>query len=407
MFRPQSSSRPRLHRPPSDFRPPRCSRFPARPFGLHCRAGCRRSARLRIPRSRFRSGPVLHPPPVDISFVDPTRCAEWDREIEGHSGAGIFHSAAWAEVIRQTYGHVPRYLRLRETEQPRLLLPIFEVSSWLTQRRGVCLPFSDTCEPLHFDHATLTLALEALTAEAKTRGWRYVEFRGPCRLANSATPSVSYHGHALDLRPGREALNRSLSSSARRSLRKAERSGLQVDISNRWQDVVEFCRLHARTRRRQGLPPQPMAFFRHLHQEIIARDLGFVSIVRHEGRPVAAAVFLRRGEKAIYKFGASDERYQEFRGNHLVMWTAIETLAAQGVETLDFGRTSLSQDGLRRFKRSWGAREYPINYFRLDPQSGQWLTSRDKSSGLQGALFARSPLLLNRLAGRLIYPHLD
>jgi len=35
---------------------------------------------------------------------------------------------------------------------------------------------------------------------------------------------------------------------------------------------------------------------------------------------VAGAIFFHSGGQAIYKFGASDETFQHFRGNNLVMW---------------------------------------------------------------------------------------
>ena len=72
------------------------------------------------------------------------------------------------------------------------------------------------------------------------------------------------------------------------------------------------------------------------------------------------------GNKAVFKFGASDERFQTFRPTNLVFWDAIQFLAQKGFETLHFGRTSLGNDGLRRFKSSWGTTEETINYFRFD-----------------------------------------
>jgi hypothetical protein len=124
-------------------------------------------------------------------------------------------------------------------------------------------------------------------------------------------------------------------------------------------------------------------------------------------RPVAAAVFLQFGKKAVYKFGASDFRVQALRGNNLVMWEAIRVLAENGVESLHFGRTSLDNEGLRRFKLSWGTQEEKLEYLKLDTATGIWVSGRDATSGFHTAVFSRLPLALNRLAGAVIYPHLD
>lgn len=197
------------------------------------------------------------------------------------------------------------------------------------------------------------------------------------------------------------------SSSVRRAIRKAEASGLSVEISQSQEAVGTFHRLHTRTRRRHGLPPQALSFFRNIHEEIIRPGAGFIVTATHGGRPIAAAVFFQFGAGATYKFGASDERQQGLRGNNLVMWKAIAWLAENGFETLHFGRTLPANDGLRRFKLSWGTTEEKVDYHRLSTRPAGRSRSGDKSSGFHTALFRRLPLAVNRLAGAILYPHLD
>src|SRR5207247_3356320 len=88
-------------------------------------------------------------PAMNASFLDPSD-AEWDRLVLAHSSSSFFHSSAWARVLTRTYGHKPYYLRLTGDGKTAALLPLMEVSSGLTGRRGVCLPFSDFAAPLVF-----------------------------------------------------------------------------------------------------------------------------------------------------------------------------------------------------------------------------------------------------------------
>jgi hypothetical protein len=74
---------------------------------------------------------------------------------------------------------------------------------------------------------------------------------------------------------------------------------------------------------------------------------------------------------------------------------------------LHFGRTSLANEGLRRFKLTWGTQEEKIEYLKFDSVAGAWATGRDAASGFHTEVFSRLPLALNSLAGALIYPHLD
>jgi len=218
---------------------------------------------------------------------------------------------------------------------------------------------------------------------------------------------VAYYGHTLDLRANAEDLLTRFKSSVRRALRKAVESGLSVQVNQTREAILEYYRLHVQTRRRHGLPPQPVSFFLNIHDELIKPGLGFVVLANSGSRIVAAAVFFHFGRKAVYKFGASDERFQKFRGNNLIMWEGIRFLAQNGAETLHFGRTSLENDGLRRFKLAWGTEEETMEYFKFDTVAEEWVTGRDSASGFHNAVFGRLPSALNCLAGAVIYPHLD
>jgi hypothetical protein len=73
-----------------------------------------------------------------------------------------------------------------------------------------------------------------------------------------------------------------------------------------------------------------------------------------------------------------------------------------------FSEKVLKNDGLRRFKLSWNTQEETIDYFRVDPSGRQCLApARSHDSRLHEKAFGRLPLVFNRLAGSMIYPHLD
>jgi hypothetical protein len=89
------------------------------------------------------------------------------------------------------------------------------------------------------------------------------------------------------------------------------------------------------------------------------------------------------------------------------MFEGIRYLAEGGAETLHFGRTDKENEGLRRFKLSWGATEEILDYARFDTASRSWKHSRDSCSTSHRRIFRALPASLNRLAGAMIYPHLD
>ena len=343
-----------------------------------------------------------------VRIVDPTCDSDWDQIVFTHPDGNVFHTSAWARVLGKTYGHKPFYFELSQGGEPAVLLPLMEVASHFTGNRGVCLPFSDSCGPLVFGQVGQTSLIETLVKLGRDRKWRYFELRGGREmLSPSVVAAERYYGHRLDLSIGVEQLFARFQSPVRRAIRKGEKSGLVVEASDTREAMLNFYELHVRTRRRHGLPPQPLSFFINIHEEIIRAGLGFVVLARRATKSIAAAVFFFSRQTGLYKFGASDERDQALRGNNLVMWEGIKRLIGSGVKTLHFGRTSIGDDGLRRFKLSWGAGEETIEYFKFALGANMWVNGSRNERVFHRGLFRRLPLRINRFAGALVYPHLD
>jgi GNAT acetyltransferase-like protein len=365
------------------------------------------SEALQPGRTVTQSGPLSPPERFEVSALDPTLDYRWDELVGSHSDFTVFHSSAWMRVLSKTYHHKALVLYWCRNGELAAALPLLEVASPITGRRGVSLPFTDFCQPLFFADCDPRMVFEDVRTFAQTRGWKHFEIRGHLTDTFPCQSSITFHGHSLDLRRRAETLFDNFAESVRRAIRKADRSGLTVNLSTSEGALRDFYQLHERTRRRHGLPPQPFSFFKNIQTEIIERRLGFTVLAMKASTPIAAAVFFHTERNAVFKFGASEERYQHFRANNLVIWHAIRHLAENGIEALHLGRTSPSNEGLRRFKLSWGASERPIEYFRFDLLANHWTASRDRTCGLHNAVFSRLPLILNRLVGTAIYPHLD
>lgn len=355
--------------------------------------------------------------------IDPRESGEWDADVLRHADSTIFHSRAWAEVLCRTYGHKPHYLRLTQNAQLRALLPLMGVESWATGRRGVCTPFSDFCAPLTFGDCNPDFVVRRHVEDlAGSHNWEHVEVRGKLAPTNTsaladrhesgeqawAPPERSkrFFAHEIDLAVVGRRGDAAASSSARRAVAKAKRSGLAVTFCDTPQALSQFWELHVRTRRRHGLPPQPFAFFKNIHEHVIRRSWGFIGLAFRGRDTLAAAIFLHFGKNSLYKFGASDERLQELRANNLLMSEAIRYLAAQGFTALHLGRTDLHHSGLRRFKLSLGAAEDVVSYSHYAYRGRVGAGGAQPSGKAVGKLFRLLPPVANRLAGRLIYPHL-
>src|ERR1051325_1907634 len=84
----------------------------------------------------------------NLRRLNPLERPEWDKSLLSHRAASIFHSSAWARVLNETYGHSPHYFCAEHQGRLSELLPVMEVNSPWTGRRGVALPFTDECPHL-------------------------------------------------------------------------------------------------------------------------------------------------------------------------------------------------------------------------------------------------------------------
>jgi len=352
---------------------------------------------------------VSNPTPCDtaIEEIDPLADDRWDAMVTLRADHSIFHRAAWARVLEESYGHHPVYLRICVEGKEAALVPLTEVASPITGRRGVSLPFSDFAGPLWIDSSRSAEVHQALVDLAAKRNWKHLEIRDGSVPPDGAGPFQSYVSHELDLGLGRDAVEPGFDPAVRRAIRKAERSELNVTTETGADGLEAYYALHCRTRRRHGLPPQPIRFFKAIQRNILGADLGFISLARVGTTPVAGAVFLRSANRAIYKFGASDPQFWHLRPNQLVIWSGISKLMASGCQSLHFGRTAASDDGLCRFKLSWGCTAKPLCYYRYGLKSQSWVSASHERKESHPLIFGHLPVAVNRVAGSLIYPHLD
>jgi len=338
-----------------------------------------------------------------VDIVDPLDCPDWDDRLLSHQGYTFFHGSAWARVLIETYHYRPFYLALRDGGRLAALLPLMEVDSPLTGIRGVSLPFTDYCEPVGNASLGERDVVAAVKTLAHERGWDHVELRGGgyCQIP----PATSFLVHAIDLGAGIDEAGRRLAGSTRRNIEKAIREGVVAHVYRSREALREYYLLHCITRRRHGLPPQPYAFFENVHRYILAGNSGFIVLASHAQRNIAGAVYFCIGKKSLYKFGASDYRYQHLRPNNLAMWEAIRWCAENGYQSLGLGRTAIGNGGLRRFKLGWGATERIVPYYRYDTRHDSFVTNTPTVNRHCRWIFKRMPMPLLKAVGSSLYKH--
>ncbi len=343
------------------------------------------------------------------SICDPLEPSNWDSLLTGHANASAFHTQGWARVLHDTYGHIPLYFSRFANGRLTDLLPVMEVRSRLTGRRGVSLPFTDFCEPLT-SSLPIRARLHDLAVEYGQKcGWKYLECRSNASWNDrqDAAESVSFHGHVIQLEKNEDALVKQLEGGVRRGIRKAQACGLRVEFETSLEAMRIFYNLHCKTRKRHGLPPQPFRFFANISRHLMQKGHGFLALTTFNEKPIAALVFLHHGREALYKFGASDYEFQNLRPNNIALWRGILHCAALGCARLHLGRTSLANEGLRRFKLGFGASEETMVCRKYDFTRQSFVRDVDRAETWMNNVWRCFPVPALRLAGEAIYPHLS
>jgi hypothetical protein len=340
-----------------------------------------------------------------ISIVNPLEHADWNNALLSCPSATFFHTSTWTKVLQMSYHYKPLHLTMGGNGEIAIL-PLMEVNSPLTGKRGVSLPFTDYCEPIVHNNNQFEEIFNYVTDYGKKNGWKYIEMRGGREFLDKHKPSECSFGHILDMTEGAKKIFSNFRDSTKRNIKKAEKEGVQLTISDSLDSMNQFHRLNCLTRRDHGLPPQPYNFFKNIYDEIISKRMGFISLATYNNIVIAGNVYFLFGEMVIYKYGASDRNYQHLRANNLVMWEAIKWSCENGYKNLYFGRTETDNEGLRQFKSGWGTKEYIIKYYKYDFRKDSFVKNTSQVSAFQHKIFNKLPIPILNAIGTWLYKHM-
>jgi len=346
--------------------------------------------------------------PMTVYAIDPLTDERWREFLHTHPAASVFHTPEWLGSLQKTYGYEPVAFTTTSTDFPLANGILFcRISRLFGGRRLVSLPYSDHCEPLVENAQNLDVLMDHLRNSVRQGDWNSVEIRMPdCSQPKPQDfdSDTNFYFHKLDLRPDLDHLLGNFHKDCiQRKVNRAIREELRYEqgISNALLDT--FYRLLVMTRRRHGLPPQPLSWFRNLIDGF--GDKIKIRVALKHGRPVASILTLQYKKTLIYKYSCSDHSLSHLGGTQFLIWKAIQEAKALGLEELDMGRSDCANAGLVKFKDRWGATRMQMIY--------EWYPSRRRSYRLEAvlsrlgkAIFPYVPDGLLTMSGRLLYRYI-
>jgi len=338
--------------------------------------------------------------------VDPRTDLRWAELMHGPHGS-LFGAPPWITAMTDTYGFtVHADLLVDGAGRPRAGLAHSDIDDF-RGRRIACLPFCDRLDPVVEDAEQWDMLISPLLGVGVPISLRCLDARVPLEDGRFVRPNVAcWHGTDTS-RPFEEVLA-GLRPQARQNMRRAERSGVKVRISDSLEDVRIFHALHRRTRKgKYRMLAQPVALFEAIWERFAPSGSVAVGLAEHDGEAVAGALYLEWNGVLYYKFGASRPEALNLRPNELLARESFRYAVERGCHLYDWGLSEHEQPGLVAYKRKLATAERPITFLRAAPESWDNPVGSDAGrmlGGLTGLLTRDDvPDEVTRLAGDLLY----
>jgi len=271
----------------------------------------------------------------------------------------------------------------------------------------VSLPFSDHCTPLVESPDELTDFLTYLGEKLAAEKWSYIEIRPADSVVIGVTPfgkSKMFFFHKLDLRPSLDEMFQNFHKDCvQRKIQRAAREGLAYEEGRSDSSLTKFYRLLLMTRRRHGLPAQPLEWFRNIMA--CMGEKAKVRVASKDGRPIAGILTLRYKHVLVYKYGCSDRRFSNLGGTQLLLWNAIQEAKKDQLSEFDMGRSDCDNPGLVAFKDRWGAARTELVYLRY-PARHPHSVAEARQARISKYVWSHTPSGVLAAAGRALYRHM-
>jgi hypothetical protein len=188
---------------------------------------------------------------------------------------------------------------------------------------------------------------------------------------------IARRAHVLDLAGGVDVVWKGFSTSRRKAIRKAEKSGVEVECDATGRLLPEFFQLYASAEARwaeQQHEPMALARFRRRFRDTLEKWQTIAAhldggcrqwVARHNGRPVASIIVLF-GVNVHHTRGVMDKDLAApVRANDLLYWRAIQAACETGAESYHLGESGTSGP-LSEYKERFGARPFDYPELRLE-----------------------------------------
>ncbi len=174
-----------------------------------------------------------------------------------------------------------------------------------------------------------------------------------------------------------------------RNIRKAQRSGVEVTVSQSTDAIAFLHATHNKNIKLIGGLPKRLTFFERI-PNLLPADSWKIYLANHDGKRIAALLLLYYNQTVEYYTPCVVEEYRTLQALPIMIYQAMIDAMNIGYSRWNWGGTWITQDGVYAFKKKWGTVDIPYHYF-----------TRLRSSAVQ---FATRDILLREYPGCFVLP---
>ena len=339
----------------------------------------------------------------------------WNEYVRKNSHSHVYHLWEWGDLLCRTYNYDRHYWAVKKGDEIIGVFPCLFVRSLIFGQRLISLPFVEYAGPIlknKMDSATsrvvLTQLLDSTLKLSKKLRADYTEIRHPqISLASLLQPvgfePVQRHvTFNIDLTKEESGLWAQLDKKCRNSLRKAMRSGIdveEVDSNN----LEQYYYLYLQSQKRLGSPPNSFDFFQNLYDAFKPGGYLKMTLAVYDSKPIAGVIVLCFREK-LYWFGnVTNRKYVHLNPTNLLLWRMIQCGIENSFSVFDLGETRKEDIGIYHFKSGWGGNETNLEDYIFFRRRVELPNPRKRKYILLSKLWSKMPeVMARRIGPRLI-----
>jgi hypothetical protein len=309
----------------------------------------------------------------------------WNAVVEACPWGSFYHSSVYLELLEKMTGSKVEFL-VAETATGLVGGLAFAVKEGPLGKVVNCLPY----------FGSYGEAIAVTEAPPKTLDCLYKSLLEECRTMNALSLTVitspfAASGHhqmirgiikptfvdnrncqitylpepkGLEEQDYRERVISIFQPRVRTSVRKAERFGFTLAKAEREEEVLELHHQHTMAITSKGGSTKSEDFFKYAFAlSLNAPNKASMALLKDDEKIAAGLVYLRHRNTVEYYVPVTNPEYFKVGPLRLLVFEVMVTAGLQGVEIFNFGGTWQSQKGVYQFKRGFGARDIPYEYY--------------------------------------------